>query len=368
MDEFQQTYPNMEVRPDFVPYDNLNEKISTSLASGQNYDVISAGVGWVQPLADLGALQSLDALGVTEEDLSESVYPSFIPPVLFEDEVYAVPIVANPRVMALSRSAFEAAGLDPEEPPTTLDELREAAQQLTVRDESGNVTQTGFDFWANPSNYRQQFVNFLGAEGGTMFDGEEPTFNDGPGEVALEMIKTMVTDDETSIYGYQNTAKTALVSTGEAAMGFASPYVDCTDSDVGIGAKCDDLEYFLLDDPDGNPIMYTGGRVAGVGEGSEFPDAALAFVRAMQEPAIQEAISAYDVGVPISLDAADSDFVNSNPATSFATAHLDNTISEYGGATFLDFRAEFGPALDEAILGDRPAAEVLDTLEQVARG
>ncbi len=364
VDVFHETYPNMDVQPDFVPYDNLNQKISTSLASGQGYDVVSAGVGWVQPLADLGALQSLDPMGVTQDELEESVYPSFVPPVLFDDEVYAIPIVANPRLLAYSKSAFEAAGLDPAQPPKTLEELREYAQKLTIRDASGNITQTGFDFWAPPSNYRQQFVNFFGSLGGQMFDGEEPTFNTDAGVEALTTIKEMVSDDKTSLYGFENTAKTSLVSTGEAAMGFASPYVDCTDA--GIGAKCDDLEYFLLEDPDGEPVMYTGGRVAGVGGDTENPEAALAFVRAMQDPSVQEKISAMDVGVPISIDAADSDFVKSNPASTFATEHLGNTVSEYGGATFLDFRAEFGPSLDAVILGDQTAEDALSALEQVA--
>lgn len=362
VDIFHETYPNMEVQPDFVPYDGLNQKISTSLASGSNYDVVSAGIGWVQPLADLGAIQDLEELGVDRAQVESEVPLSFVPPMLFEDELYALPVVANPRLLAYSKSAFEEAGLDPEQPPRSLEELRAYAEQLTTKDAAGQIEQTGFDFWAPSSNYRQQFVAFMGANGGSMFEGEEPVFNSPAGVEALSIMGEMV--GESSTYGYQNSAETSLVTTGEAAMGFTGPYVDC--SDEGIGDKCEDLVYFNLADE--REVMYVGGRVAAVGEDTDYPEAALAFVQAMRQPSIQEEISKLDVGVPISLSSGQSEFVQSNPAGSFAWEHLDKGVVEYGGASFLDFRSEFGPSLDAAILGEQEPQAVLDELADVARG
>jgi len=366
VDIFHKTYPQMKVEPDFVPYDNLNEKISTSLAAGKNYDVVSAGIGWVQPLADLGAIQSLTKLGIKTEDLEKSVYPAFVSPMKYDGDLYAVPIVANPRLLAYSKSAFTEAGLDPAKPPQSLAELRADAKKLTKRDAKGQITRTGFDFWAPASNYRQQFVAFLGAKGGEMFtpDGQ-PAFDSQQGIDALQLIHDMVAVDKSSTYGYQNSAKTALVTTGEAAMGFAGPYVDCTTGPEGIGAKCKDLVYFNL--KDAKEAVYVGGRVAAVGDGTKYPQAALAFIKAMQDQKSQEAISKLDVGVPISSTAGDSAFVKSNPAGAFAWKNLDKAIFEYGGATFLDFRAKFGPSLDEVILGRKSPQDVLKELDTVAR-
>ncbi|MGP5078603.1 extracellular solute-binding protein [Brachybacterium alimentarium] len=363
VDVFHKSYPDIQVQPDFTPYDSLNQKISTALASGDNFDVISAGIGWVQPMADLGAIQSLSALGVDRSTLEEAVYPAFVDPMVWDDEIYALPVVANPRLVAYSRAAFETSGLDPDRPPQSMDELREYAQQLTVRDGGDNITQVGFDFWAPPSNYRQQFVGFMGALGGEAFAEGDPTFNQEPGVDALELIAQMVNVDRSSVYGYQNSAQTALVTTGEAAMGFVGPYADC--SDEGLGDKCDDLAYFNLMGT--REAMYVGGRVATVGEGTDHPEESLAFARAFQDVSVQEAISVMDVGVPVSIDEEESDFVTSNPATEFAWANLQHGVFEYGGESFLDFRAEFGPALDEVILGQAGAQETLDRLADVAR-
>jgi multiple sugar transport system substrate-binding protein len=362
VDVFHKTYPKVKVESDFVPYDGLNQKISTSLAGGNSYDVISAGIGWIQPLADLGAIQDLTKLGVTKKDLEDTTYPSFVPPMLYKDDVYGIPVVANPRVLAYSKSAFEKAGLDPNTPPQSLDELREDAKKLTVRDASGNITQTGFDFWAAPSNYRQQFVTFMGALGGQEFDGDKPAFDSAAGIDALNLIHDMVSVDKSSTYGYQNSAQTALVTTGEAAMGFASPNVDC--SSAGIGDKCKDLVYFNLKDK--KEAEYVGGRVATVGAGTKLPEAALKLAQAFTDDQVQVAISKIDVGVPISKNAGDSEFVKSNPASTFAWKNLDKGVFEYGGATFLDFRAKFGPSLDQVILGKADARKTLDDLKQVA--
>lgn len=362
VDVFHKTYPKVKVQSDFAPYDGLNQKISTSMAGGSTYDVISAGIGWVQPLADLGAIQDLTKLGVSKKNLEDATYPSFVAPMLYKDNVYALPVIANPRVLAYSKKAFTKAGLDPSKPPQSLAELREDAKKLTIRDASGKVTQTGFDFWAPPSNYRQQFVAFMGALGGREFNGETPAFASQAGIDALNLIHDMVSVDKSSTYGYQNSAQTALVTTGEAAMGFASPNVDC--SSAGIGDKCHDLVYFNLKDK--QEVEYVGGRVASVGADTKLPHAALALAKAFTDPDVQVAVSKLDKGVPISKDAGNGDFVKSNPASTLAWKSLDKGVFEYGGPTYLDFRAKFGPALDQVILGKADAKKTLDGLTQVA--
>ena len=48
---FQKAYPNVTVEPDFATFDTLNQKISTSIAGSQPYDVLVTGIGWIPPFA-----------------------------------------------------------------------------------------------------------------------------------------------------------------------------------------------------------------------------------------------------------------------------------------------------------------------------
>ena len=61
----------------------------------------------------------------------------------FEGKTYAIPFQRSTPVFYYNKDAFREAGLDPEAPPTTWDEMIEVGKQLTVKDANGNVTRWG---------------------------------------------------------------------------------------------------------------------------------------------------------------------------------------------------------------------------------
>ncbi len=77
-----------------------------------------------------------------------------------------------------NKDLFRAAGLDPERPPQTVEELVEYAKELTVRDEEGKLSQVGFipDF---PRSHADLYVRMLG---GAFYsdNGAELTVNSQP--------------------------------------------------------------------------------------------------------------------------------------------------------------------------------------------
>lgn len=241
VDAFQEAYPDVEVEPDFATFDTLNEKISTSIAGGTPYDIIISGIGWVPPFASKGAYLDLAQFGVTPESLAETTVEAMIPSGVYDGAVYGIPLIAGSKPLALRRSLFEAAGLDPDSPPQTLDAIREAAVQLTVKDSAGTVTQAGFDFWAGTGGYRQDFVALLGALGSPLYDADsQPGFDNAAGERALQWITDMINEDGVIAYAQQSASQAPMVTTGEAAMGFTGGYIDCSEDGVGQEV-CDDL-------------------------------------------------------------------------------------------------------------------------------
>ena len=68
-----------------------------------------------------------------------------------------------------NKDLFEEAGLDPEKPPETLEELAEYADKLTKFDDEGNITQLGFvpDFsWGHLEQYIGLFGGYYVTEDG----------------------------------------------------------------------------------------------------------------------------------------------------------------------------------------------------------
>lgn len=358
--QFNKKYPKVTVEPDFATFGTLNQKISTSIAGGQGYDVLVTGVGWIPPFASKNVFADLSAFGVTPSSLGKSTNAALVPAAEYKGKVYAVPLIAAPKPLALRKSAFEKAGLDPNKPPQTMAELKADAEKLTVKDGSGNITQPGFDFWAGPGGYRQNFVALLGSRGVPLYDkAGKAQFAGSAGVETLDWMKSMVGGVEK--YGAQNPGKSPMVTTGEAAMGFTGAYVDCSANGIGQAA-CDDLKYFNLKDK--QAAMFTGGQLASVGQTSKLKQAAWAFIQAMTTPAAEADIAALNFAVPAAKNASNAPIVKSNPASAFSAANLSQAVFEGGASNWLDLRPKFDSGIDDALLGKSSSQDVLTSLKQ----
>lgn len=360
--DFHKTYPLMAVEPDFATYSTLNEKMATSIAAGVPYDVMVTGVGWIQPFASKRIFADLGAFGVTNDVIADKSIAAMIPAATYNGKIYAYPLVADARAVALRVSAFREAGLDPDTPPTTMAELKADAEKLTKRNAQGTITRPGFDFFSSASSYRQAYVTLLASTGTPLYTDGRPTFGGSKGVETLQWMKSMVNDVQ--VFGQQNAAVQPLVLTGDAAMGFVQGAVDCSDKGIGQ-ANCDDLRFFRLDN--GTQVEFVGGDLASIGSRSRHKDAAWAFVQSLTRPAALDAIATLGKKVPAYKDAVNSPQAKSNPLSKFVAGGLQYAIYEGGSANWLEMRNNFDAQLSQAILGQKDPAKVLANLAGQSR-
>jgi multiple sugar transport system substrate-binding protein len=360
--DFNKVYPKMKVEPDFATYKNLNEKLSTSIAAGIPYDVIVTGVGWVQPFASKRIFADLGEYGVTPDVIKEKSLGALIPAATYDGKLFAYPLLADARAVALRKSAFREAGLDPEKPPTSLADIKVAAEKLTKRDKDGNITRSGFDL-ASATGFRQSFVTFLASKGTPLYIGGEPNFNNKEGLDTLLWIKSMINNVQP--YGQQNAAQQPLVLSGEAAMGIVNGGVDC--SEKGIGQKnCDDLKFFRFNS--GKEIEYVGGDLASIGSRSRHQDAAWAFIQTLTKPATLDAVAKLNKKIPAYKDASNSPQAKSNPLSQFVADGLIYAENENEvPSNWLEMRGNFDIQLTQAVLGQKDPAKVLANLAGQSR-
>lgn len=357
VDDFHKTYPKMTVEPDFVTYANMNEKISTSIAGGSGYDVLVTGIGWIQPFAAKKVFEDLSSVGVTKDTIGKQTVDAMVPAVTYNDKIYGYPLIADARAVALRKSAFIEAGLDPNKPPASMEELKADAEKLTKRDASGKITRPGFDFSAAAGAYRQSFTWFLASTGTPLYKDGKPNFNNDKGAQTLEWMKSMVNHVEP--FGYQNSAQKPLVYTGESAMGFVGGAVDCSDKGIGK-ANCDDLSFFLLDS--GKKAEFVGGDIASIGAKSKNKAAAWAFIQSLTKPEANNAQAVLNQKIPAAKSASATGQSQSNPLSKFVSANLDSAIYEGGATNWLEVRNSFNSSLDDVLLGKRNAKDVLAAL------
>ncbi len=107
-------------------------------------------------LYDEDLIHDFDSFATTDEDKAwlKSFYPSFMENSMIDGVTYGIPFQRSTPVLYWNKEAFKAAGLDPETPPATWDEMKSFAEQLTAKDDNGNTTQwgvripsSGFPYW-----------------------------------------------------------------------------------------------------------------------------------------------------------------------------------------------------------------------------
>lgn len=86
------------------------------------------------------------------------------------DLIVCLPWGTDAYALFWNKDLFEAAGLDPEKPPATMEELVEMADQLTITNPDGSIKQFGFipDFdWSHTDLYVRNFGGFWYSDDGS---------------------------------------------------------------------------------------------------------------------------------------------------------------------------------------------------------
>lgn len=130
-----ETETGIDVETVAIPWDSIDQKLTTSVASGQGPDVVQIGLSKLRTFADAGALLPLDDLVANYPGLATA---NFLDAVAGEatavaGQIVSVPWVSDTRVLFYRKDILEAAGFA--NPPATWDELRTTAKTLTARGE-----------------------------------------------------------------------------------------------------------------------------------------------------------------------------------------------------------------------------------------
>ncbi len=113
-----------------IEYDDTLEKFRAGLATGQLPDVVQFSENALQQSIDSQAILPAQACIDADDYDTSDFLPRVIDYYTVEDTQWAMPFnVSNP-VLYYDKAAFQQAGLDPEQPPATLDEVREHAEQI----------------------------------------------------------------------------------------------------------------------------------------------------------------------------------------------------------------------------------------------
>ena len=166
---FRATYPNIDLQEQALTYNDLLDKFRTALLGNAGPMVVRLQILGGVEFASKGYLQELSPEDVGWK--SEDFWPGAMKSVMWEGKAYGIP--TNNETMALIWNAdiFERAGLDPETPPATWDDV--VAYSKQIHDKLG-VSGYGLVARKNAGNTPYRFMPQLWAYGGGVFDEADP--------------------------------------------------------------------------------------------------------------------------------------------------------------------------------------------------
>lgn len=270
-EKFEQDNPNIKItfQPTVYGTTSYRDKFITQVTGGEGPDVILSDVVWVPQLA---AMKTIVPLGDQAKSAIEQFYEGPVKTVTYNGEIYGLPWEASPMAIYYNKKAFKDAGLNPELPPTTWDELHAAAVALTGNGKYGFAYMGG---WGGSFDW----LPFFWQAGGELFDetGKEALFNSDAALDSVNFLFGMVKDK--IIPPAALTWKSWDELNSAFGAGLVSMYQSGPWSLAELKAANLDFEWGVFPSPAGNQqATVLGGMNWVVGKNTESLDAAYKWI------------------------------------------------------------------------------------------
>jgi len=219
IDKFESLHPDIKVELTTIPFSEYFQKLSVAYSGGLQPDV--HGLGFGQLISTVGQGKYLDLQPYIDKDSWEGkddFFPDILKAGQWQGGQYGL-LLPEIRPLAWRKDFFEEAGLDPESPPKTVDELFELANKLKVV-ENGKTVRAGIDIAT--SNGEQPYLSLLLLLGEDFYDDEgNPTFDSDTSIKLVERMVQLYKDGAIIPYNSQQVGGSTFTQS-QAAMAFVS--------------------------------------------------------------------------------------------------------------------------------------------------
>ena len=202
--------------------DSLN-KLINSLGTPNVPNIIQLSDASTQIMIDSGAITPIQRF-IDEEDYDLSDFePKALGFYTIDSVLYSMPFNMSGPILYYDRAAFERAGLDPDDPPSTLEEVRQYSEQLAQAGEGG--TQYGISLETSAWYFEQMLAKagalFANGDHGRSERITEVVFDN---EVGVEIITWWddMVEDGLAYNAVDSIDSMLKLATGEAAMTISS--------------------------------------------------------------------------------------------------------------------------------------------------
>lgn len=176
VDDFNASQERIFVR--MLTVSRMDQKMMLATAGGVPPDIAGLWAMYLTSYVENNALMPLDKLAREAGLREENYIPVFWQMCTQKGHLWALPTTPTVTALHWNKKMFRAAGLDPEQPPRTLEELEEFNERLTKRGSDGSLEQIGH-MPQEPGWWTRDFSNWFGGPvwdgGGRLLLDEQPS-------------------------------------------------------------------------------------------------------------------------------------------------------------------------------------------------
>ncbi|QUW23904.1 ABC transporter substrate-binding protein [Sporosarcina sp. Marseille-Q4063] len=367
VEDFNQSQDEIEVTHTFVPWGDIWTKELAAIAAKSPPDVVINDINATALRGQKNQAMNLSQF-LEKDDISVDFYPELWEATLHEGDSYGIPFNTDTRILYYNKDAFEEAGLNPEKPPTTWEELEEYAAKLDKKD-GDTYERIGFyPLWGVASD-----VWMLNADGMNYFDSE--------GEVKIDtdvnrdtldwLVKWRERYGDNTINAYQ--AQIDSQQGNPFFNGKLGMFVNTPTFYTQIRDYAPDLNFGVAMLPErtegSGHTSWGGGFVAEIPEGSKNAEEAWEFIKYLTGAEAQEywAVKNFDnvANIEAAENAAKSEEMSETDRMVYQMAvdNMDQTLLTPVPVNAPDFINLINPELDAVLLGKKSSAEGLQAAQ-----
>lgn len=364
--EFEEA-TGITVNIEMLPESGADTRMMLALSQGTGeFDVVETGAKSWSQLVGSGWIIPLDEYFEEGTEYTDGFNQQLLASLQLEGSTYAVPYSVGANMLFYNKQMFEDAGLDPEQPPNSMEELLEYAEALHAPDEGRNGIVFRGTREGNANSFAWIMMWFLNGGRWVTDAGEQyaEALVQEPAIRTAEQYRDLAQFAPRDISNYNFTEAQVAMQQGEAAMWLDSAQLGPALEDPEQSLIAGDVGYHVLE---GEGDDYVVGPVwaFSITDTAANPDAAWEFIEFItgKDVALGQALSGTR-GSPARSDVLTDPQIGEAMNPDFAEA-LDNAIAhanpEYSPliAEGAEIRSALSLGLSEVLSGQKEPEQAM---------
>lgn len=353
VDAYNESHEN-QVELTVIPTDDYLPRVGTAAGAGELPDVLSLDVVFVPQFTTVGAfLDITDRIAALP--FADDIAPSHIEVGTLDGREYVVPHTMDLSVLFYNKNLYEQAGLDPEQPPTTLEEFAEHARAIDALGGDINGTFFGgncggclvFTWWPSIWADGHEVMNE---------DGTESLLAEPEAAAVYDIWKGLFEDDITAAGTQDEAGPTWVGVFPEGNIGI----MPMPSTQLGLMPDTFETGVAPIRGIDGGESTFVGGDSIGISANSEIADQAWNFIAWTLSEEAQVGVLAANNDVVARTDLASNEFSEQDERLVTINEVAGQGRTPYAlnfGQTFNDPQGPWLPLIRNYVFGDGSTLE-----------